>query len=168
VRSWWANPHFLEAVATRITRALQRFPTALDVQVVFTAHSLPERIREIGDPYPEELAASAAAVAQLLRLEEWLFAYQSAGATPEPWLGPDVREVMRDLARRGKHAILLVPIGFVSDHVEILYDIDIECQGLAKRLGVRLERTESLNDDPGLAAAVAEVVRAAASGKGWL
>jgi ferrochelatase len=168
VRSWWANPHFLDAVATRIKRALQRFPNAPDVQVVFTAHSLPERIREIGDPYPEELAASAAAVAQLLHLEKWLFAYQSAGATPEPWLGPDVREVMRDLARRGSKAILLVPIGFVCDHVEILYDIDIECQALARRLGVQLERTESLNDDPGLAAAVAEVVRATASAKGWL
>jgi len=168
VRSWWANPHFLDAVATRIKRALQRFPSAPDVQVVFTAHSLPERIREIGDPYPEELAASAAAVAQLLHLEKWLFAYQSAGATPEPWLGPDVREVMRDLARRGSNAILLVPIGFVCDHVEILYDIDIECQALARRLGVQLERTESLNDDPGLAAAVAEVVRATASAKGWL
>jgi ferrochelatase len=113
------------------------------VQVVFTAHSLPERIREIGDPYPEELAASAAAVAQLLHLEKWLFAYQSAGATPEPWLGPDVRDVMRDLARRGSKAILLVPIGFVCDHVEILYDIDIECQALARRLGVQLERTAS-------------------------
>src|SRR5262249_19569948 len=142
-------------------------PRGQDVQVVFTAHSLPERIRASGDPYPDELAASATAVAQRLGLAGWLFAYQSAGATPEPWLGPDVREVMRGVARRGRTAILVVPIGFVCDHVEILYDIDVECRALAKRLGVQLERTESLNDDPGLAAAVAEVVRGAAAARGW-
>ncbi len=168
VRSWWANPRFLEAVAAHASQALRRFPRPEDVQVVFTAHSLPERIRESGDPYPEELSASATAVAQRLALEGWRFAYQSAGATPEPWLGPDVRDVMRDVARQGRKGILVVPIGFVCDHVEILYDIDVECQALAKRLGVKLERTDSLNDDPGLAAAVAEVVRDAAATRGWI
>ena len=168
VRTWWANPHFLGAVAARITRALQRFPRPQDVQVVFTAHSLPERIRESGDPYPEELSASATAVAQRLGLDGWRFAYQSAGATPEPWLGPDVRDLMRDVATHGKNALLVVPIGFVCDHVEILYDIDVECQALAQRLGMRLERTDSLNDDPGLVTAVAEVIRAAAAARGWI
>lgn len=168
VRSWWDNPHFLDAVATRVTQALQRFPRPRDAQVVFTAHSLPERIRESGDPYPDELNASAAAVAQRARVSDWLFAYQSAGATNDKWLGPDVGEVMTDLARRGKNAILVVPIGFVCDHVEILYDIDVESQALAKRLGVQLERTASLNDDPGLVAAVADVVRRAAADRGWV
>jgi len=167
VRSWWANPHFLDTVAAHVTQALRRFPRPEDVQVIFTAHSLPERIRESGDPYPEELSASATAVAQRLGLEGWHFAYQSAGATADPWLGPDVDDVMRDLARKGARAILIVPIGFVCDHVEILYDIDVESQALAKRLGVQLERTESLNDDPGLAAAVADVVRDAAATRGW-
>jgi ferrochelatase len=167
VRSWWANPHFLDTVAAHVTQALRRFPRPEDVQVIFTAHSLPERIRESGDPYPEELSASATAVAQRLGLEGWHFAYQSAGATADPWLGPDVDDVMRDLARTGARAILIVPIGFVCDHVEILYDIDVESQALAKRLGVQLERTESLNDDPGLAAAVADVVRDAAATRGW-
>lgn len=167
VRSWWDHPAFLDAVANRVTQALQRFPRPRDVQVVFTAHSLPERILEDGDPYPEELKASAAAVAERLRLSDWLFAYQSAGATGDKWLGPDVNEVMTDLARRGKNAILLVPIGFVCDHVEILYDIDVESQALARRLGVRLERTASLNDDPGLVTAVADVVRHAAADRGW-
>jgi ferrochelatase len=167
VRSWWANPHFLDAVAARVTQALARFPRREDVQVIFTAHSLPERIRASGDPYPDELMASATAVAERLGLEGWRFAYQSAGATPEPWLGPDVSEVMREVARAGKRAILLVPIGFVCDHVEILYDIDVECQALAKRLGVQLARIDSLNDDPGLAAAVADVVRDAAAARGW-
>jgi ferrochelatase len=168
VRNWWENAHFLDAVADRVTQALQRFPRPRDVQVVFTAHSLPQRIRETGDPYSDELTASARAVAQRLRLAEWLLAYQSAGATPEPWLGPDVGDVMTDLAKRGTHAILLVPIGFVCDHVEILYDLDVEAQALARRLGVQLERTASLNDDAGLVAAVAEVVRTAAAERGWV
>src|SRR4051812_47594901 len=168
VRSWWDNPAFLDAIATRITQALQRFPRPRDVQVVFTAHSLPERIRENGDPYPDELRGSAAAVARRLCRSDWVVAYQSAGATGDKWLGPDVGEVMTDLAHRGKNAILLVPIGFVCDHVEILYDIDVESQSLAKRLGVQLERTASLNDDSGLVAAVADVVRRAARERGWL
>jgi ferrochelatase len=167
VRSWWDHPAFIDAVANRVTQALQRFPRPRDVQIVFTAHSLPERIRETGDPYPEELSASAAAVAQRLRVADWRFAYQSAGATGDKWLGPDVNEVMTDLAHSGRNAILLVPIGFVCDHVEILYDIDVECQALAQRLGVQLERTASLNDDPGLVTAVADVVRRAATERAW-
>jgi len=167
VRSWWEQPRFLDAVATHLTEALQRFSRPRDVQVIFTAHSLPQRILAAGDPYPEELLASAKQVAQRLRLKDWRFAYQSAGATSEPWLGPDAEEIMTELAKSGHNAILLVPIGFVCDHVEILYDIDVEYQALAQRLGVQLERTKSLNDDPGLVAAVAEVVRSAAAERGW-
>ncbi len=167
VRSWWEQPRFLDAVATHLTEALQRFSRPRDVQVIFTAHSLPQRILAAGDPYPEELLASAKQVAQRLRLKDWRFAYQSAGATSEPWLGPDAEEIISELAKSGHNAILLVPIGFVCDHVEILYDIDVEYQALAQRLGVQLERTKSLNDDPGLVAAVAEVVRSAAAERGW-
>lgn len=168
VRTWWRQPQFLEAVADRVRHALQRFPRPSAVQVVFTAHSLPERIRASADPYPDELNASATEVAARARLEGWRLAYQSAGATSERWLGPDVATVMKELAKAGHEAVLLVPIGFVCDHVEILYDIDVECQALAKRLGVHLERTASLNDDPRLVAAVADVVRTAASERGWL
>jgi ferrochelatase len=169
VRSWWAQPSFLDAVGDRVTQALQRFPKPSAVQVIFTAHSLPERILKAGDPYPEELKASAAKVAERMHppLKGWRFAYQSAGATPDPWLGPDAEEVITELARAGHEAVLLVPIGFVCDHVEILYDIDVEYQGLAKRLGIQLERTASLNDDPGLVTAVADEVRAAAAQRGW-
>ena len=167
VRSWWEQPRFLDAVATHLTEALQRFSRPRDVQVIFTAHSLPQRILAAGDPYPDELLASAKQVAQRLRLKDWRFAYQSAGATSEPWLGPDAEEIMTELAKSGHNAILLVPIGFVCDHVEILYDIDVEYQALAQRLGVQLERTKSLNDDPGLVAAVTEVVRSAAAERGW-
>ncbi len=168
VRSWSDHPKFLAAVAGRVTQALQRFPSPKSVQVLFTAHSLPERIRALGDPYPDELEASAAAVAKLVGLPEWRFAYQSAGATPEPWLGPDVSAVMTELAARSHDAVLIVPIGFVCDHVEILYDVDVMYRALAARLGVHLERTESLNDDPLLVEALAAIARKAAMERGWV
>jgi ferrochelatase len=167
VRSWWEHPSFLDAVSERLIQALQRFPRPAAVQVVFTAHSLPQRILASGDPYPEELNASAAEVARRTHLDGWRFAYQSAGATSDPWLGPDAEVVITELARAGHAGVLLVPIGFVCDHVEILYDIDVEYQALAKRLGIQLERTASLNDASGLVAAVADVVRAAAGERGW-
>ena len=168
VRSWGEHTKFLAAVAGRVTQALQRFPSPAAVQVLFTAHSLPERILASGDPYPAELRASAAAVAQRVGLTAWHFAYQSAGATPEPWLGPEAGALMTELAGKGRQAFLIVPIGFACDHVEVLYDVDIVYQGLAARLGVRLERTASLNDDPLLVAAVAELAHDAAAGRGWL
>jgi len=167
VRTWWKQPQFLDAVANRVVQALQRFPRPSKVQVVFTAHSLPERILASADPYADELKASAAEVGRRARVNDWRFAYQSAGATAEPWLGPDVEDVLPELAKAGHDAVLLVPIGFVCDHVEILYDIDVECQAVARRLGIQLERTESLNDDPGLVAAVADAVRSAAAERGW-
>jgi protoporphyrin/coproporphyrin ferrochelatase len=168
IRSWWSEGQFLDAVAARVIDALQRFARPSDVQVIFTAHSLPEKILASADPYPDELKASAQEVATRVRLSGWRFAYQSAGATPDPWLGPDVQDVITETAKTGSASILLVPIGFVCDHVEVLYDIDVECQALARRLGIQLERTRSLNDDPGLVGAVATVVRAAAAQRGWL
>jgi ferrochelatase len=167
VRSWGDHPAFLEAVAERVAQALQRFPSPSAVQVIFTAHSLPQRSLATGDPYSDELRASAAAVAKRRGLDGWRLAYQSAGATADPWLGPDAGDVLTELAAAGRNAFLLVPIGFVCDHVEILYDIDITYRAVAERLGVHLERTTSLNDDPGLLAAVADVVRTAARDQGW-
>ena len=168
VRSWWNHPRFLNAVADRVREALQRFGRPSRVPVIFTAHSLPERIVASADPYPDELRASAEEVARRAQLTDWRLAYQSAGATPEPWLGPEAGTVMTELAKAGNETVLLVPIGFVCDHVEILYDVDVEYQALAKRLGIHLERTKSLNDDPGLVGAVADVVRTAATQRGWL
>jgi ferrochelatase len=167
VRTWWKQPRFVDATAQNIAKALQRFPDASTVRVIFTAHSLPEKILASADPYPDEIKASAEEVARRARLSEWRVAYQSAGATGEIWLGPEAEAVITELAKAGHQSVLLVPIGFVCDHVEILYDIDVEYQALAKRLGIQLERTASLNDDPGLVAAVAEVVRAAAAQRGW-
>jgi ferrochelatase len=168
VPRWGDEPAFLDAVAGRVTRALEQFPAAPAVRVIFTAHSLPERIRALGDPYPTELEASAAAVAARVGLREWRVAYQSAGATPEPWLGPDAGAVVRELAGQGHRAFLVVPIGFVCDHVEILYDVDVAYRALAAELGARLERTESLNDDPLLATALAAIARRAAATQGWV
>ena len=167
VRRWGEHPAFLDAVADRVRQARARLPAPERVQVLFTAHSLPERILANGDPYPDELRASAAAVAARLGLATWHFAFQSAGATPEPWLGPDAGTAMRQLAAAGHDALLIVPIGFVCDHVEILYDVDVEYRGLAKELGVHLERTVSLNDHPGLIAALADLARRTAAERGW-
>ena len=167
VRSWADHPKFLSAVAERVTQALQRFPAPQAVQVLFTAHSLPERILAMADPYPEELKASAAAVAKLAGLSDWRVAYQSAGATPEPWLGPEAGALLTELAARGHRAFLIVPFGFVCDHVEILYDVDVTYRALAARLGVQLERTASLNDDPLLVEALSGLARKAAAERGW-
>ena len=167
VRSWGDHPGFLAAVREHVTQALQRFPQPANVRVLFTAHSLPERILALGDPYPQELRASASAVAHSLGLETWEFAFQSAGASPEPWLGPEAGTVLTRLAGEGLQDFLIVPIGFVCDHVEILYDVDIEYQKLARALGVRLERTSSLNTDPLLIDALADVVRRASAERGW-
>jgi len=167
VRSWADHPKFLAAVAERVTQALQRFPAPQAVQVLFTAHSLPERILAMADPYPEELKASAAAVAKLAGLSDWRVAYQSAGATPEPWLGPEAGALLTELAARGHRAFLIVPFGFVCDHVEILYDVDVTYRALAARLGVQLERTASLNDDPLLVEALSGLARKAAAERGW-
>lgn len=161
VESWKDQPAFVAAVAGRVEEALERFPEAErpGVTVVFTAHSLPQRILEWHDPYPDELRTSVEAVVDRVRPAAWRFAFQSAGATREPWLGPPLETTLEELAAAGTRNVLVVPIGFVCDHVEVLYDVDIEARGLAERLGMRLERTASLNDAPLLCRAVADAVR---------
>ncbi len=160
VERWGSHPRFVQAVAEKVREGLARFPAGArdQVAVIFTAHSLPQRIVEMGDPYPEELAESARLVAEAVGLATWHLAYQSAGASSVSWLGPDVGDLVEDLARAGTRHVLVVPIGFVCDHVEILYDIDIELRQRAEALGVRVERTESLNDSPGLVATLAALV----------
>jgi ferrochelatase len=164
VRSWHDEPHLWRALAERARAALATKFTAEErdsVFVLFTAHSLPERIREWDDPYPRELRATSEGIAGLLSLpaERWDFAFQSAGRTPEPWLGPDILTRVRALAADGQRAILICPVGFIADHLEILYDIDIECQELARELSVHVERIEMLNSDPALIEALTAVVR---------
>ena len=164
VESWHLQPSFLEAWATRVREGLQEFDAKErdGVVIVFTAHSLPERILGWADPYPKQLLGTAEAVARRVGIPEsrWRFAYQSASPTGEPWLGPDVLDVLDELSKQGVRGVLVCPIGFVADHLEVLYDLDVECRERAEELGLRLERTESLNEDPLLIRALAEIVRA--------
>jgi ferrochelatase len=167
VPPWYAEPGFVALMATRVNEALAALGPLSErarYPVVFTAHSLPERVRSMGDTYPEQLQTSARLVAQAAGLSRWLVAWQSAGRTPEPWLGPDVREVVGQL-RRTDHTdgVVVCPIGFVADHLEILYDIDIELAEVARRAGLRFARTASLNDDSTFMGVLADVVCATAA-----
>ena len=163
VRSWFENERYLDLLAERVAAAIERLPAdaRADALVVFTAHSLPERILEWGDPYPEQLEQTAKLVAARLALsgERVGTAWQSAGRTPDPWLGPDLVEVVEEAAREGRPGVVVAPCGFVADHLEILYDVDIEARGAAERAGIALERTESMNADPAFVAVLADVVR---------
>jgi ferrochelatase len=160
VGAWYAEPAFVALMAARVTAALATVPGRR--RVLFTAHSLPERIRESGDTYPEQLAESARLVAEAAGLEDWLVVWQSAGRTPDPWLGPDVRDEVRRLAEDGStDAVVVCPIGFVADHLEVLYDLDIELAAVAAECGIGYTRTASLNDDPAFVSVLADVIIAA-------
>ena len=157
VPPWYAQPSLVALLAERVKDALGT--VAVRAKVVFTAHSLPARIRETGDTYPEQLAESARLVAEAAGLEEWFVAWQSAGRTPEPWLGPDVRDLLRQFAADGgTGAVVVCPIGFVADHLEVLYDLDVELAGVAAASGVAYARTSSLNDDPVFIATLADLI----------
>ncbi|HEY8193172.1 MAG TPA: ferrochelatase [Gaiellaceae bacterium] len=151
VESWHDHGPFLDVLADRVR--------GTDAHVVFTAHSLPERILELGDPYKDELLETSRLVAQRAGLEHWSFAFQSASPTGEPWLGPDILDELDDLNRQGVRKVLVAPVGFVSDHLEILWDIDVEARERAAELGLELDRIESLNDDPAFIQALASLVR---------
>jgi ferrochelatase len=163
VQRWHTEPEFVEMMAALVRRALSAFPAAdrESVLTVFSAHSLPQRIREWGDPYEDELRASSAAVAARVGLPDWRFAWQSAGGTREPWLGPDILDYLESLADERVTNVLQVPIGFVADHLEILYDIDIEAVEKARSLGMTLRRTELPNSSPDLIATLVRVVERA-------
>ena len=134
-------------------------------RVIFTAHSLPERIVASGDTYAEQLAESARLVARAAGLDAWSVAWQSAGRTPDPWLGPDVRDEVRRLAASSDvDAVVVCPIGFVADHFEVLYDLDVEWPRWRPSAGSHTPRSASLNDDPSFVAVLAGLVQAADAG----
>lgn len=172
IDSYYDAPGLIEALADRVTDGLQRWPRAEQgaVHVIFSAHSLPERIVKMGDPYVTQLHETARLVAERAGLtpERWSWSYQSAGRSPEPWLGPQLRDHLPELAGRGIHNVVSIPVGFVSDHVEILFDIDIDAQHVAHGLGMRLERPPALNDDPVFMRQLADLIRARAQDAGWL
>ena len=155
VESFHRHPLLIAAFAERLRAALNGDP----LPVLFTAHSLPEKVLASGDPYDAEVHATAAAVASELGLAGWDFAYQSQGLTEEKWLGPTVESRIDAALAAGKKELLLAPIGFVCDHVEILYDIDVVFRNYAAGLGVALRRTESLNDSPLFIRALAEIAQ---------
>jgi ferrochelatase len=154
VESWHTQPDYLNAVAANVHATLERYaPEARDdVLVVFTAHSLPEFILERGDPYDRQLRETAQLLAEKLALptDRWTFSYQSAAKTGVPWLGPQIEDFIVELAQRGQKKLIVAPIGFIADHVEVLYDIDIGVQHIALERGVRVERPLMLNDSPAM------------------
>jgi len=157
VPSFATHPLLVQAFAERL---LDAQPEAHE-EIVFTAHSLPIRVLEAGDPYADEVAATARHVAARAGVAAYSVAYQSAGRTPEPWVGPDVSDLIVERAPTGRRHFLVVPIGFVCDHTEILFDIDVQAANAARTCGATLRRTESLNDSPTFIAMLADLVRAA-------
>ena len=156
IDNWHLDSAYLEFLTTAVRDELAALPER--TTVLFTAHSLPERVLE-NDPYPDELAASATHVAQQLGLESWSLGWQSAGRTPEPWRGPDILDELRRIADEGSaDGVLVCAQGFTSDHLEVLYDLDIEAAAVADELGLSFRRTRSLNADDVVMAALADLV----------
>jgi ferrochelatase len=153
VDSWHDDPGFVSFLADRIR--------GTGAHVVFTAHSLPAHILDEGDPYRDQLLETARLVAEEAGVTDWTFSFQSASPTGEPWLGPDILDHLAELHERGSDDVLICPVGFVSDHLEIRWDLDTEARELADELGMRVDRIEMPNSDPRFVAVLAEIVRRA-------
>lgn len=160
IDNWHLEPDFIELLSHRVVDALDRLTDAAreDAVVVFTAHSLPKSIIDAGDPYADQLQETADAVASRAGLDRWQIGWQSAGRTSVEWIGPDLLEIMVEMSSKNVPAIVVCPCGFVADHLEILYDIDIEAKALAVDLQIDLERTASPNADPAFLDMLAGVV----------
>lgn len=155
VESWHDEPGFVSLLAERVRARL----AGQAAHVVFTAHSLPARILESGDPYRDQLLETAALVSAAAGVSDWSFSFQSESPTGEPWLGPDILDHLSALAEAGTTRVLACPVGFVSDHLEIRWDLDIEAMEKAAELGLDFERIEMLNADPSFVAVLAAIVR---------
>ncbi|MBW4838178.1 MAG: ferrochelatase [Paenibacillaceae bacterium] len=162
VESYHLHPKLIEALAARVSAKLDQFEEAGalrdQVRVLFSAHSLPEKILQMGDPYRDQLLETSQAVADKVGVINWQFTWQSAGRTADPWLGPDILDTLKDLSEEQVEDVLVAPVGFVSDHLEVLYDLDIEAKTIAKELDMRLERIESLNTEPLYMEALGDVI----------
>jgi ferrochelatase len=155
VESWHDHESLINALSRRVRDGLQKFNEPSKAFVLFTAHSLPRKFVQDEDPYWSQLQETSQLVASKSGIKSWDFAFQSAGHPIESWMGPSIKEKITELSGKGVRELLVCPVGFVSDHLEILYDLDIEAKGLAGSLGTRLERTASLNDDPEFINAIA-------------
>jgi protoporphyrin/coproporphyrin ferrochelatase len=160
IEDWYHLPGFLNLIAERVEAALAQIPKERrdTTEVIFSAHSLPEKILANGDTYPDQIRESAEEAAKIANVEQWDVAWQSAGRTADPWIGPDILVVLREKFANGVTDVVSCPIGFVSDHLEVLFDIDIEAQGVADELGLNLVRTTSLNADPEFISVLANLV----------
>jgi protoporphyrin/coproporphyrin ferrochelatase len=160
VNSWHLEPGYIELLAGAVTTALAGLSADANRNsiVLFTAHSLPEKILQKNDPYPDQLRETGAAVAERAGTHRWDIAWQSAGRTDVPWLGPDILEVLPELVAEGITGVVVCPCGFVADHLEVLYDLDIEAKSVATELGIELQRTDSPNDNPQFLDSLARVV----------
>ena len=156
VNSWHLEPKLIEAWASRIARAQDRLPDGFSL--VFSSHSLPEKALAGGDPYRYQLIETSEAISSAINRAEWSFSFQSKGHTRDPWLGPDILEHLQSRLDNGSTSFLIAPIGFVTNHLEILYDIDIECKRWAKEKGARLERCDMLNDDDDFVACLDSII----------
>lgn len=167
VESYHLHPELIDVLSRRVSAKLDQFEETGaargDVHVLFSAHSLPERILAMGDPYRDQLLETSKAIADRAGVTSWQFTWQSAGRTAEPWLGPDILDTLRELSTSQVKYVLSAPIGFVSDHLEVLYDLDIEAQALASELDLRLMRIDSLNSDPAYMSVLSDVVRTKAN-----
>ncbi len=155
VKSWHTDRKMISMWARRVEEAAKL--TGPGATLVLSAHSLPERILREGDPYKEQLLETSRLVADEAGWRDWSFAFQSQSKTGEPWLGPDILDHLQDLYSKGKRSFISAPIGFVSDHLEVLYDIDVECREWAEQRGARLVRCESPNDSEELISSLVEV-----------
>jgi protoporphyrin/coproporphyrin ferrochelatase len=171
IESYHNEPGLVRAFANRVKAGFEAWPEnqRQDVHVIFSAHSLPTRILKMRDPYQDQLHETASLVAERAGLDsgQWSWSYQSAGRSPEPWLGPQLPEHLTELAGKGIRNVISVPVGFVCDHVEILFDIDIQAQQVAQELGMRLVRPPALNDDPIFIDMLASVIRNKLIQVGW-
>lgn len=160
VKSWHRHPTLIAGIAANVQRGLELFPAdrRASVPIVFTAHSLPERILQMQDPYPDEVRGTMEAVCALVHPAIARLAFQSQGRTAEPWIGPSIESVVDGLAAEGHRDVLIAPIGFLCDHVEVTYDLDIELKARARAAGMRMERIPMLNASPALVEALADVV----------
>lgn len=165
IDSWATEPAFIEFLAADLRTRLSAMPE--NTKVLFTAHSLPQRIIDAGDPYPNELRSTAEAVATTAGLDSWSswsIAWQSAGRTPEPWIGPDILAVIDDLAAsENASGVVVCACGFVADHLEVLFDLDIEAKKHAEAKGLAFDRTSCVNDNASIMHALAERVVSAQS-----
>ena len=159
IPNWHTEPNLIQALSQRVREGLDSMERPFSAVVLFTAHSLPKRFVSTEDPYKSQLRETSQLVADRAGAGFWDFAFQSAGDPPDSWLGPLFKEKIEELSKKGFHEILICPVGFVSDHLEILYDLDIEARGFGHSIGVKVTRTSSLNDDPVFVEALAQTVK---------